>query len=137
MERYPSDPRHPGAASGRSLTLLAERTRSGWFIWMPPHKLIQAMDDLRIHHQVATPYRPQTNLVAERTVRTVVEASRTALLHADMPPCFWPCAARRACLHIDTRTVEVDLAWQKRNAEAHSRGSGIRLDALHAELGAS
>lgn len=57
--------------------------------------LIQAMDELQIRHQVAAPYRPHTNGVALRTVRMVMEASRTAVRQAGLPPCFWPYASTR------------------------------------------
>lgn len=46
-------------------------------------ELIQTMDELQSPGRDAVP-------AAVRAVRTLVEASRTALLHAGLLPCFWP-----------------------------------------------
>ena len=53
-------------------------------------ELTKALSDLGLVHQKALPYRPQSNGVAERAVRTVHEGTRAALLHAGLPSRFGP-----------------------------------------------
>ena len=43
-------------------------------------------------HVTSTPYRPQSNSIAERGIRTLLEATRAALVQAGMPCRFWPMA---------------------------------------------
>ena len=57
-------------------------------------ELIAAGRELDAVHQTATPHRPQTNAFAERSIRTMLEGARTALLQAGLPPRFWPLAAK-------------------------------------------
>ena len=47
-------------------------------------ELIKAVRDFGAAHGVAVPHRPQTNGVAERAVRAVVEGARTLLDQAGM-----------------------------------------------------
>lgn len=93
-------------------------------------ELTQTMDELEIRHPCATPYRPQTKGIAERTERTVMEASRTALLHAGPPPCCVPDAARCACLRINMRIVEGDSAWLMCKKGATLPGKRVPFGAL-------
>ena len=48
-------------------------------------------------HEVALPGRPATNGVAERAVRSVLEAARSALRHAGFPEHYWSFAGQRWC----------------------------------------
>ena len=58
-------------------------------------------------HTLATPGRPETNGVAERTVGLVCEGARALLLHAGLHPRFWPWAIRYFCFAYNiTRSVE-------------------------------
>ena len=41
---------------------------------------------------------PQNNAVAERLVQDVLEGTRTALVRAGLPPCFWEFACRHYCM---------------------------------------
>ncbi len=41
---------------------------------------------------------PQNNAVAERLVQYVLEGTRTALLRAGLPPCFWEYACQYYCI---------------------------------------
>ena len=47
-------------------------------------------------HTTSTPGRPETNGVAERAVRSVVEGTRTALEHAGLPARWWRYAWKTA-----------------------------------------
>lgn len=52
-----------------------------------------ACKDLRISFENSLPGVPQTNSIAERTNQDVLDMTRTALVHAGILACFWPCAA--------------------------------------------
>ena len=49
-------------------------------------------------HHTSTPGRPDTNGVAERAVRTIVEGTRAALFQAGMPEMWWPYAMEHFCV---------------------------------------
>jgi hypothetical protein len=51
-----------------------------------------ASRDVAQMHVTSTPYRPQSNSIAERGIRTLLEATRSALVQAGMPCRFWPMA---------------------------------------------
>ncbi|MFM7981923.1 MAG: hypothetical protein ACKPKO_21645, partial [Candidatus Fonsibacter sp.] len=56
---------------------------------------------LRLHHipsDTSQPGVPQNNAVAERLVQYVLEGTRTSLLRAGLPPCFWDFARQHYCL---------------------------------------
>ena len=57
-------------------------------------ELVKAARELGVAHGVAVPHRPQTNGVAERAVRAVVEGTRTLLEQAGFAHRFWPYACR-------------------------------------------
>ena len=57
-------------------------------------ELIATVAAMRILNPTAVQGRPQTNGVAERAVREVMEGTRCALLQAGMPPGLWPYAMR-------------------------------------------
>jgi hypothetical protein len=48
-----------------------------------------AVRSLRWRHDTATPYRPTSNGVAERAVRTVVDGTRAVLLASGLEHCGW------------------------------------------------
>ena len=88
-------------------------------------ELAKAARDLGWRHATSTPGRPETNGVAERAVRKVLEGARTALEHAGLPPKWWPYAARHFCLASNVETVDGYSAWGRR----HGPGGflGLRL----------
>ncbi|CAI7742520.1 unnamed protein product [Closterium sp. NIES-53] len=49
-----------------------------------------------IKQQITTAYTPQSNCVAERANRTIIEARRTILVDSGLPLQFWPLAIRHA-----------------------------------------
>ena len=76
-------------------------------------------------HPTSTPGRPETNGVAERAVRTVVEGARTALEHAGLPPRWWCSAGRHFCMASNIAVINDNSSWQRR----HGNGafSGLRI----------
>lgn len=50
-----------------------------------------------IHHEFSIPNHPQQNGVAERKNRTLVEAARSMLTLANLPPSYWEEATATAC----------------------------------------
>ena len=60
-------------------------------------ELAKMTADLGISHDTSTPYRPETNGVAERAVRRVLEGSRAVLLQSNLPHDWWSEAATCFC----------------------------------------
>merc|ERR1712015_289229 len=61
-------------------------------------EFIKALDDLGMSHDTSTPYRPQTNGVAERAVRRVKEGTSCALVQSGMSSAWWNWAMRCYCM---------------------------------------
>ncbi|CAI7774074.1 unnamed protein product [Closterium sp. NIES-54] len=51
---------------------------------------------LGIKQQLTTAYTPQSNIVAEKANRTIIEGGRTILVDSGLPLRFWPLAIRHA-----------------------------------------
>ena len=66
-------------------------------------ELEAAARELNTVHQTSSPYRPQSNAHAERGIRTVVDATRAALLQAGLPHRFWPLAARHQAFALSVQ----------------------------------
>ena len=58
----------------------------------------RALRDLHIVSDTSQPGVPQNNAVVERFVQDILEGTRTALLRAGLPPCFWEYACQHYCL---------------------------------------
>lgn len=57
-----------------------------------------------IVHQKSTPYTPQQNGLAERTIRTITEKARCLLYDADLAKCYWA-EAMNAATYLKNRTI--------------------------------
>jgi hypothetical protein len=93
-------------------------------------ELIKALSDLGIVHERALPYRPQSNGVAERAVRRVLEGTRTILMQAGLPPPFWSFACRHFCFSHNTKMWEGDSPWNGRFGKGHFKGPHIPFGCL-------
>ena len=60
-------------------------------------ELVAAIKQLQWRHVLDVPYISQTNAVAERAVRSVLEGTRVNLLQAGLHHSYWPHAARHWC----------------------------------------
>ena len=67
----------------------------------------RALRDLHIVSDTSQPGVPQNIAVAERLVQDILEGTRTALLRAGLPPCFWD--IRMPTLLFDGKR----LAWPR------------------------
>ena len=63
---------------------------------------------LGIIYEHSQPGRPQNNSIAERTDLDILEGTRTALINAGFPECFWPFAAPHFCFLDNTSTLRSD-----------------------------
>ena len=79
-------------------------------------ELVAAARELGWIHSTATPGHPQSNGVAERFVRTVLEGTRTLLLHAGMEHRWWRYAARCFTFALNVATHQGGRTpWHKRH----------------------
>ena len=60
-------------------------------------EIASAARKLGWRHDVSTPNRPQTNGVAERAVKRVIEGTRSVLLASGLPHRFWSDASKCYC----------------------------------------
>ena len=60
-------------------------------------ELVAAIKQLQWRHVLDVPYISQTNAVAERAIRSVLEGTRVNLMQAGLHHSYWPHAARHWC----------------------------------------
>jgi hypothetical protein len=73
-------------------------------------EIIRACANLGILHESARPGVPQSNAVIERTNLDILEGTRTAMIHAGFPECFWSWAAPHYCFNDNTDHLDDDGA---------------------------
>ena len=74
-------------------------------------------------------WRHNTNCVAERAVRKVVEGTKALLEQAGLPPEWWPYAMRAWCHAHNIECIEGDSAWNKRHGQGQWEGPVIPFGA--------
>ena len=81
-------------------------------------ELVAAVSRLKLKHDTSTPYRSIANPVAERSIRTVTEGTRTLLEQSGFPVQWWPYASRCFCHSMNIAVVDGDSAYNKRHGVA-------------------
>jgi hypothetical protein len=91
-------------------------------------ELYKAAVDLGICPTTSRPYVSQSNSVVERAIRHVEEGTRTILLHAGLPPQWWPFAAKFFCFACNIDDSQGPSPWDRRH--------GSQLEGLRCPFGA-
>ena len=76
-------------------------------------ELIAAVSRPKLKHNTSTPYRSTANSIAERSIRTATEGTRTLLEQSGFPVIWWPYASRCFCHSMNTAMVDGDSAYNK------------------------
>ena len=88
------------------------------------------MEELSWTHDTSTPYRPETNGVAERAVTRVKEGTSAALLQSGLPEAWWneamACYCFLRCVHDQ---LEDDKTPVERRFNAEFKGPIIPFGA--------
>ena len=74
-------------------------------------ELKAACHQLSIVHELPQPGIPKTNAIAERQNSDVLAMTRSSLVAAGLPACFWPYAAPCVCFNDNMREGEYGSAW--------------------------
>ena len=93
------------------------------------NEYIAAARFLQIKFNTRTANRPQSNGVAERAVRRVLEGARTLLHKAGLPHCYWPEACQA---YTALRNFHDEI--RKTNMTAHEHRLGTRFKGLKIPL---
>ena len=105
------------------------RARVGTFRSGSAPELLAASAELGWGHESSTPSVSETNAVAERAVRAVVEGARALLSRAHLPLATWPYAVKYFCFALNIRILGGDSAWHRRFQKGHFRGPVIPFGA--------
>jgi hypothetical protein len=73
-------------------------------------ELVKFCRDVGIKRELATPYNPQQNDVAERKNRTIMEAVKTMIHDQDIPMCLWA-EAVMAVVYVQNRLSHSELGF--------------------------
>ena len=123
VECYPlKDKTHSSAKVAFSF-YLGPRSRCRLLWTDKSRELIAMAESLCIPHGTSTPYRPETNGIAERAVRSVLEGTRTILEAAGFPPAYWPLACQAFCFLTNVVIRDGDSSWYRRHGHGHFKGA--------------
>ena len=89
-----------------------------------------ACTKLGIVHEKSRAGVPQNNSIFERANLDILEGTRTTLVSAGFPECFWPFAAQRFCLLENTSIIGIDGKVYKDGSSyhrAHGKGETTAL----------
>ena len=85
---------------------------------------------LGIVHKKSRAGVPKSSYVIERTNLDILEGTRTTLICAGFPECFWPFAAQRFCFLENNSAIDVDGKVHKDGSSyhrAHGKGETTAL----------
>ena len=78
-------------------------------------ELIAALSRFKLEHDTSTPYRFIASSIAERSIRTVTEGTRTLLEQSGFPVQRRPYAARCFCHSMNIAVIDGDSAYNTRH----------------------
>jgi len=93
-------------------------------------ELVKAVDTLGIRHETSTPYRSPTNSKAERTIRKVLEGTRTVLEQSGFSSKWWPKASEHFCVSLNVEVEHGDSNFNRRYGRGNFDGPRIPFGAL-------
>ena len=74
-------------------------------------EFIAAVSRFKLKRETSTPYRSIANSIAERSIRTVTEGTRTLLEQSGFPVQWWPYAARSFWHSMNIAVIDADSAY--------------------------
>ena len=93
-------------------------------------ELRQAAKKLGWGFPTATPGQPQSNGLAERTVRKVKEGGRSNLVQSGLSTTWWPYACSHHCFARNVGDVDGDSAYNKRFGKGHCKALQVPFGAV-------
>ena len=115
---YPSAERDATQSRLALQSFIGPRTTVKTFQCDGARELYKAAVDLGICPTTSRPYVSQSNSVVERAIRHVEEGTRTILLHAGLPPQWWPFAAKFFCFACNIDDAQGPSPWSRRHGTA-------------------
>ena len=80
-------------------------------------QFVKACRELKITLDTSVPGRKVTNSLAERNIQSLVTATTTCLLEAELPACYWTFAVTCVSDLLNIEELEDGSAWQKMHKE--------------------
>ena len=96
VDAYPAPDKTAESTLSALRSFLGE-TKAGRIYCDGSGELEAACKAMQVKPDTSTPYRPETNGVAERAVRRVTEGTRSVLLQSGLPHRWWAEAAKCFC----------------------------------------
>jgi len=119
---YPSAERDATQSRLALQCFIGPRTKVKTFQCDGARELYRAAVDLCVCPTTSRPYVSQSNSLVERAIRHVEEGTRTVLLHAGLPPQWWPFAAKYFCFACNTDESQGSSPWSLRHGPASFKG---------------
>ena len=110
---YPSASKHTRECVAAMKHFIGPKVEVGVFYSDEAPELKRAAAEMKWRHHVGTAYVSQTNAVAERNLRSIMEGTRANLLQSGLNHKYWPYAAKHSCMaHNIAEDYEVDSPWK-------------------------
>ena len=97
MKGYPAPTKSAEETKKAFLRFLGTETQAKYVYTDNSPEFEKAIDDSGFPHDTSTPYRPETNGIAERAVRRVKEGTTCTLIQAGLTHKWWDLAMECFC----------------------------------------